>query len=442
MIRLVPFAPLLLLLACSADLPDQSISSEHFTVYYRANHRPCDGILGELEAHRSALVDWLGTPAPKHIHYYLYENSGDLQENSPCGTRCGGERNDRLEVHTHRPRLDEHELIHVYLQDASKPPLVLREGLAVTLECHLGPIPRPQLTLDELLAQSAPYPDSQYYGAAAYLVRSLLDTYGKERFLEFYLTSDGLSHTELPNEFESFFGQSLDEAWEHSANVDPWRVAACSCPLGSVSAGPETSLDEIHSCGFLSRAVFEITDEPVRVEVTTHRISTVQAASCFGDTWAPSSSGGLFESSRYTDPNKPDSDEELLTKFLYASFDPGRYFVATTDPEPISIKVSKTRAIGPNCAELQADALDLPIDMAFLWRKGEQPYIGFKFSQPSVRLLAGRPSPGESFFPICASCGAPESECHSSFAWPTGETWLGPLTHSIQRSSLELAPAD
>ncbi|NLE88290.1 MAG: hypothetical protein GX607_18050, partial [Myxococcales bacterium] len=35
---------LLLLSACGSDLPEERLSSEHFTVYYRSKTEPCAGL--------------------------------------------------------------------------------------------------------------------------------------------------------------------------------------------------------------------------------------------------------------------------------------------------------------------------------------------------------------------------------------------------------------
>src|SRR5690606_29163585 len=117
--------------ACSDDLPDQRMESEHFTVYHREGAEPCEGILDELEAHRASLVDWLGIEGPGRVHYYVFSSKEDLQETSRCGRRCTISDSDRVEVHTYYPySLDQHELVHAYLTRLSDPPVVLTEGLA------------------------------------------------------------------------------------------------------------------------------------------------------------------------------------------------------------------------------------------------------------------------------------------------------------------------
>ena len=439
---------LLLLSACGSDLPEERLSSEHFTVYYRSKTEPCAGLLEELEAHRLALVDWLGVPEPARIHYYIYEDRGDLRENSPCGGRpCAGERDGRLEVHTDRHLwLDDHELVHVYLRRVSDPPLVLTEGLAVALECHLGPIYPPDISLEDLLSQSAPYPGTPYYDGAGYLVRFLLDEYGKDRFLEFYRAAHGLDLARFRDAFEDFFGRDIEEAWELAARVEPYRVAACPCALGGARAGEDVSHDGASRCQLLSRLVFEVGDEPVRVEVDSRRRASFRLASCFGDTWAPTTGGVLFEASRYT--RRDDPGAESLTRLLYASLAPGRYFLAPGHwDEAFALRVTETKAMGTTCAALEPDPLAPRLDLAFVWDKRDEPYVGIDLAEPSLRLLGGYPGGGTSSVPFCSSCGALEEECTTSVAAElSGETWLGPLTRLAQTLvsnpfSLELAAA-
>lgn len=430
----------LLLLACREELADQNLSSEHFTVYPQGIQKPCEGILEELEAHRLAVTDWLGIPGPEHIHYYLYDDLEDLRANSPCGrqARCAGKSAGRLEVHTSFRQLDEHELLHAYVYDLSLPPPVLAEGLAVALECGSVPPLRPELSLSELLSQTAPYPDIRYYDAAGYLVRSLLDTFGKERVLQFYIAAGALSVTELPGELERFFGVSLEEIWERSASLDSWRVSACPCPLGGTKVGQKTSFDGSHQCGFLSRAVFEVTDKPVRVDVTGSRDLQVRAASCFADTWMPSRNSPLFESSKYISLEDLEPEKNPLPKLVYAHLEPGRYFLASVNFEPFSFEVAETASLGLDCARLRTDRLAPPVDLAVLWTRGEKPHLGLELTEPSRILRAGIHVAREWPSPVRRSCGAPESAGEEFLSWPVGEVWLGPLPSQEGHYSFEM----
>lgn len=428
-------------LGCSRDLPDDElISSDHFSIHYRSGSPPCDGIKDALELHRAALLKWLGTEQPIHIDYYIYTDRDDLFVNSPCKTktnwgRCTVSNQSRVEVHTTSAfGLDEHELVHAHVANLSDPPKVLSEGLAVALEC----LPQ-ALQSSDLTAQSVfefKTHDIDHYDAAGFLVRWLIDVYGKDEFLRFYKAMDGASISALQAAFEDTFGMTTDAAWEMARKVDPSRVSGCVCPTRSIGVGNNALSSDAAACGFSSRLTLEFLDSPVRIDIENVEQKPLNLLSCFGDVEIKDSDERLFFTGTY--PMPPGTVHEIL----YASMPEGRYFLRPfiNSAARLTVSMQTTEGLASQCSAAIPETVILdserPLELAVRWTDATSRFLSLNLTEAAVRLHQGTPT---SFAnePGCLSCEENPSECPSG-EWPAGEVIWGPLADGSFAFPLEL----
>lgn len=430
----VQFVTALLLLACQDTLPNDGIlESEHFTVHFRKGSPPCDGILDELEAHRTVTLKWLGIDGPARIQYYLYESFTDLQKNSPCGEHrqaCTQGKTYAPEIHS-ADDLDEHELIHAYTVHVSVPPTALVEGLAVSMECLSQSVGRPKEDLDVVL-QFAEQSLSDY-DSAGYLVRYLIATYGREAFVDFYKAMDGAPSRELRGALEETFGQDADELWKAARAQDSWRISGCSCPSGQLPAGK--AVEVTAGCGFLARQTFRVEGAPVRLDVLNHDQIASNLRSCFAENWYPISDGSTFFTGTYK------MAEGAVSESLFALLEDGRYYMQPKNRRGgrFTLTFNETSALARECSEAEPTTLSvqqsLPSQVAIVADPAlPAPYLGLSVAQPVSQFIAGSALYSLPDY-ICTRCGDQNCNQHS---WPAGDLFFGPV--STQLYNFELAP--
>ena len=213
--------------------PATVLTSPHFTLYGYGDAPATAMTLAWLEADYRDARAYLNFP-DGHIDYHLFPTAKE------SGGACYPGSADPITACARGPSvytnlaLDHHELLHAYMSSVGVPPPLLREGVAQGLSCSPAPPSTvPPLTpwRTTVTLPSAEQPDLYAAGLAmfVYLVR----TYGIERFVAYYGSAhDTQSPDVFAQEFEAFWGTSLDTAWEEmqvSQRPNGAINAVCSC---------------------------------------------------------------------------------------------------------------------------------------------------------------------------------------------------------------------
>jgi hypothetical protein len=308
--------------ACGgSDWPnDRVLTSPHFRYHARNGDVLCDDLLTRLEDNLAAVSQLLGfDPDAVSIDYYKYRDAADLRANGPCPggwSACarGSTLHSSIQAH-------QHELIHGYVSHVGAPSNVYQEGLAEIFNCtaQAGPSP-PGVSATAVAtragagADTDSIGDTDYYSAATFFVRYLIDQFGAQRFMQFYGTQSTHQSTieVFRAEFETGFGLPLDDAWAQAFSP----ATAFGWPYLCLCAESTPSLEQIdfdESCGTgLPRTI------PFLVDSTTTLVLTVAGAgsllvvrSCDGLVASPALQ---MSTDDYIDPTRNRSGMALLTE--------------------------------------------------------------------------------------------------------------------------------
>lgn len=209
------------------DLPgDLAWTSPHFIFHARAQDSlACPDALTNLEQHFALLEGMFGFvwPAGRSIHYYKFVDHPDFHANSPC-PQGSGACADQSDVYSDEV-FEQHELIHSYLWPFGTPPPLVTEGTAVALACNRPISDTPSLSLAEGIRIQDALSDLRIYDTGGRLVRYLLDRYGPQAFLRFYVQlGKHADFDDLDALMQEVFGAGADQIW--AAALD----APTSCP--------------------------------------------------------------------------------------------------------------------------------------------------------------------------------------------------------------------
>jgi hypothetical protein len=382
----------------AADLPDdQHWQSEHFDYYTRDDDPSvCPAVLDTLERHLSVLQAQLGFSLGERIDYRKFRDGADVaashvcDENTVCtlGTR----------VHTNQI-LDEHELVHAYLDGTGDPPALFEEGVAEALSCG-GALPAKPDPISWQAALALSRTDPELYQTGQWFVGYLLHTYGPEPFLAFY-AGDFYDATadQVSARFASAYGLDLDAEWQRAfeqsepklACVPVWACASSPLPIdgSAVSLAP--------SCDASADYLTLTQPAPGLVELTTQSdmLSSIALSGCGVDTSFPSGDSGTGYAL-----SSLDEIVELET---------GAYFLARNS-RPASLVAHALSKVDKPCIELVAPPA--VAGYATLWT--------LTLLQPAepfgVRLGLSEPA---RFYPIvqgltldrCPACDSRSDEC-------------------------------
>ncbi len=323
------------------------------------------------------------------------------------------------------------KLIHAYTASTSLPSPSLREGLAGALECRGSSPSSPASDINVVLEFTDP---EKRYDSAAYLVRHLITTFGRDAFMDFYREMDGVPASELRGALEETFGQDADELWSEALQADAWRVSACVCPSGSIPQGQPTDIEG--GCGFFARRPFRVDGAPVRVDVTNQEQMNVTLRSCFSETWYPHSDASTFFTGTYV------MEEGPVHESLFAILQDGRYFFRPFNRgKPVQVTVEESSALAEECSDTQPAALTIedgpPLQVAVVADPSlvTEPFLGLSLSQPATRLVGGSPVQGVPHF--STSCNAESSDSDSL---PGGDIVFGPVLTGNFTWQFELTP--
>ncbi|MBC7771210.1 MAG: hypothetical protein H7210_01815, partial [Pyrinomonadaceae bacterium] len=242
----------LLILGCGdhVEQVDYILTSEHFEVRVHPGAIAPPGMLDGLEEHYRVTQAYLGFPSTK-VLYSLYGSLAEVQR--ACGIlpleglACARGR----QVLASDP-WNEHELIHAYLWGVGDPPPIFAEGIAQGIRCGGAALP---VTVDippwQIAVAQPPRGNRAIYDAGFFLFVHLADTFGIDRFVEFYAeTPSTLDPNIFRRQFESFWGVSVDQTWKDmrlpragvsSITAVPLRTPICPCtqsPALTVDGAP------------------------------------------------------------------------------------------------------------------------------------------------------------------------------------------------------------
>jgi hypothetical protein len=219
-------------------------STKHFDIYHQkgsAAEKDIEKIASDREAAYSAINEFLGTKSPLRIKLIFFESEETKWFETGWQGRGWAYGNTMVEVYNEQEQLDPyHETTHVLMGSYGDPPALFNEGFAVYLSERSGAHALDDLSggqatiyervrelkargelidLRKLLGyteigskQSRP---PVAYPEAASFVKFLIDTYGKDKFLNAYRTlqnSDSeAAHQENIRTLEQIYGESLTE---------------------------------------------------------------------------------------------------------------------------------------------------------------------------------------------------------------------------------------
>ncbi len=195
--------------------PTAVLTSAHFTLYAYGDAPATDTTLDWLEADYRDTRAYLGFPE-NHVEYHLFPTA------SESGSACYPGSADPITgcargstVYTNLA-LDHHELLHAYMAGVGRPPPLFREGVAQGVSCSPAPPsaepPLPPWRTTVTLP-AADQPDVYAAGLAMFVY--LVNTYGVDRFVAYYGAAHDTSSPDLfQQEFEAFWGTSLDTVWD------------------------------------------------------------------------------------------------------------------------------------------------------------------------------------------------------------------------------------
>lgn len=387
------------------DLPSDVLwTSSHFSLHARAqDQNVCADALDTLEQHFALLQGMFGLawPAGRTIHYYKFVDHADFLANAPCPEGSGACA-DQSDVYSDEV-LQQHELVHSYLWPFGTPPALVTEGTAVALACNRTIPETPSLSLAEALLVQDPLRDQHVYDTGGRLVRYLLDQYGPELFIRFYVSlGKHAGIDELDQALRDVFGSGADDIW----------AAALATPAGCLPA-------------------FACSRQALPLDGTMVPLSPVCGVPSVDRTFSLASPGGVaiwgppstsvascdstsFSALSATKPGRDDAEVGLLT------LPAGRYYVEV--PVSAATKVAILAAsrpwAGPDCSALQpfVVALGQYPNIAVSIPSGISEWgMRLSFAEPHLlRLIPGDSVPSEKLsLTVCRDCDFTSPSCQT-----------------------------
>src|SRR4051812_11087467 len=221
--------------------PTAELHSAHFNLFAYDGAPATETTLAWLEADYRDARAYLNFPEG-HVDYHLYPTAAgsgavcDPNSAEPIPACAIGSS-----LFTYLA-LDHHELLHAYMSRVGRPPALLREGIAQGLLCS----PAPPSVAGPLPGWStvAPLPSANQpdvYAAGQALFVYLVNSYGIDRFVAYYGAAGDTQDADVfRDDFESFWGTSLDTVWQEmqvSNRPGGALFPICSC------AQPELPVD-------------------------------------------------------------------------------------------------------------------------------------------------------------------------------------------------------
>ena len=222
----------------------QNRTARHFDIYYKKNstaERDIDKIVEERDAGYDEICKFLGIEPDIRITLIFFEDMvSKINETGHIGAGLASGTN-IVEVYNKNMHLDPfHETTHILAKSFGRPPAIFREGLATYMSERLGSPPLREfgggesslyervrelrnkgdwIGLEELLTYTQIGPGwsrpTVAYPEAGAFVKFLVDTYGKEKFLQAYknLTSSKIRSVLKQNEgkLKKIYGFSLGD---------------------------------------------------------------------------------------------------------------------------------------------------------------------------------------------------------------------------------------
>ncbi|HEY5958104.1 MAG TPA: hypothetical protein VIV60_16185, partial [Polyangiaceae bacterium] len=144
--------------------------------------------------------------------YYKFRDSADYSSNAECpiGSDSCAVESTVLSPHA----LEDHELIHAYLEPLGTPPAFFVEGIASVLACRSQwTLVSPREWKDVVLL---PFTDRfSVYAEGPWFMGYLLHRYGPEALISLYERLDYAAATleQIASSFKSLYGETLDTVW-------------------------------------------------------------------------------------------------------------------------------------------------------------------------------------------------------------------------------------
>lgn len=190
-------------------------STEHFDIYYfkkSTAEKEIDKIAEQREKAYSEIYQLLGKQSDRRIRLIFFETGDTKRKETGHQGNGWAFANNIVEVYNEQVRLDPyHETVHIIMRDFGHPPAMFEEGFAVYMSERLGAHALEHLSgglaticerarelkekgewiaLKELITyteigSSESKPPISYAEASAF-VKFLIDTYGRDKFLQAY----------------------------------------------------------------------------------------------------------------------------------------------------------------------------------------------------------------------------------------------------------------
>jgi hypothetical protein len=228
--------------------------TDHFDVYYfkgSVAEREIDRIAQQREQGYRRVCNFLGTDSDIRICLVFFEDGQTKQRQTGHQGAGWAYGNTIVEVYNENEKLDPyHETVHILMGPAGSPPALFNEGFAVYMSERLGAhaleslgggqatvhqrakelgskgewIELPELLRLSEIGSKASRPPVAYAEAASF-VKFLIDTYGREKFLQAYRTlrnsRSASVHEANVRKLEEIYGRSLEtlqQQWEETLN--------------------------------------------------------------------------------------------------------------------------------------------------------------------------------------------------------------------------------
>jgi hypothetical protein len=352
-------------------------TSPHFVYHARAGDASVSAdVLPYLEANLSLVAQGqLGLDPQQltQIPYFKYRDLADFEAVNPCSPAvhpgaCVLYYGDGS-VEIHSPlAVDEHELVHAYARRRGYPPLLLTEGLAVSLSCDWSGeavLPPMQWSSAELKGSTwsdfydFSHTDQWQYFVAGLFTTWLVDHVGMNALLDVYGAPPvDAGASDFAMAVESATGSSLDDLWQAMISAPSRRpcsnVAACTIldPASNPLARDQVALP-VPAAGMVVRSTVAGTLVPpaVRACSTAGAMSTDIAWPRAMSRTSPTT---LF---------LPGSDGYVLTSGMRGpswNDGPGMPTDFTSAAVPPS-------SVGTSCTNLQAMSFEDPIVDVQVW---------------------------------------------------------------------------
>ncbi|MCE5340181.1 MAG: hypothetical protein LLF92_03525 [Planctomycetaceae bacterium] len=234
-------------------LPDmQKRSTAHFDFYYSkysTARNDIDEICAQREKGFQEICQFLGKNSDAQITFIFFEDEKTKVQETGHQGKGWAYGSTIVEVYNRQTKLDPyHEIAHVLMQAYGNPPALFGEGFAVYISEHLGAnaleylggekltvhqrtndlknkgqwIPLSQLITYTEIGSTESKPEIAYPLAGSF-VKFLIDTYGKDKFLQAYRQLKNSDKTDVQKQniksIEQICGESLEQLeqeWEKS----------------------------------------------------------------------------------------------------------------------------------------------------------------------------------------------------------------------------------